>query len=170
MRHSHQGVLPFALLAFSCASSGPAAGEDATSPAVARSGMRIAVTSVFVDNPAKAHAFYTDVLGFRSKEFNPSTLVAIVVSADDPDGTALLLEPIGAPFAREYQEKVYNAGLPIIIFGVDDVPATIERLESKGVRFRHDLAKKVWGLENMFEDTFGNLIMLQANDQAAGSR
>jgi len=63
-----------------------------------------------------------------------------------------------------YQEKVFDAGLPIIIFGVDDLAGTIERLKAKGVRFREDLDKKAWGLENMFEDTFGNLIMLAKNE------
>ena len=126
--------------------------------------MRVALTSVFVDNPAKAHEFYTEVLGFQSKEFNPSAYLAIVVSADDPNGTALLLEPLGLPFAREYQEKVYNAGFPIIIFGVNDLEGTITRLKGKGVIFRDDLTRTDWGLENMFEDTFGNIIMLQENE------
>jgi catechol 2,3-dioxygenase-like lactoylglutathione lyase family enzyme len=30
--------------------------------------MRITVTSVLVDDQAKAHAFYTDVLGFVTKQ------------------------------------------------------------------------------------------------------
>ena len=124
-------------------------------------GMRIALTSIFVDNPIKAHKFYTDILGFQSKEYAPEAQLSIVVSSEDPNGTALLLEPRGESFAKEYQEHVYNAGLPIIVFGVNDLSGEIERLKNKGVKFREDLTKKEWGLENLFEDSFGNLIMLQ---------
>ncbi len=122
--------------------------------------MRISLTSVFVEDPVEAHAFYTEVLGFRSKEFVPDAQLAVVVSPEDPDGTALLLEPRGDSFAKSYQESVYNAGLPIIVFGADDVQAERSKLESKGITFRDDLAKPDWGLQNIFEDTFGNLIML----------
>lgn len=124
-------------------------------------GIRIAVTSVLVDDPIKAHRFYTEILGFQSKEFVPDAQIAVVVSAADPNGTALFLEPRGDSFAREYQAHVYNAGLPIIVFGVNDLSGEIERLKKKGVKFRDDLTKKEWGLENLFEDTCGNLIMLQ---------
>ena len=138
--------------------------QDEMTPMEKTNALKIALTSVFVDNPAKAHEFYTEVLGFQSKEFNPAGHLAIVVSKDNPDGTALLLEPLGLDFAKEYQEKVYASGLPIIIFSVDDVPGKIEELKSKGVEFRDDLTKEAWGLKNMFEDGFGNLIMLSENE------
>lgn len=125
--------------------------------------MQIALTSIFVDNPVEAHKFYTEILGFQSKEFVPEAQLAVVVSPAEPNGTALLLEPRGDSFAREYQEQVYNAGLPIIVFGVNDLSGEIERLKTKGVMLRDDLTRKEWGLENLFEDGFGNLIMLQQN-------
>jgi catechol 2,3-dioxygenase-like lactoylglutathione lyase family enzyme len=126
--------------------------------------MRIAMTSVYVDDPVAAHEFYTDVLGFRSKEFVPEGQLAVVVSPEDPDGTALLLEPRGESFVKTFQKKVYEAGLPIIVFGTDDVDATRRELESRDVQFRDDLARPEWGLQNLFEDTCGNLIMLQGRD------
>ena len=125
--------------------------------------MKIALVSIFVDDPIKAHKFYTEVLSFRSKEFNPDAQMSIVVSPEDPNGTALLLEPRGDSFAKEYQEHVYTAGLPVIVFGVNDLSGEIERLKNNGVKFRDDLSKKEWGLENLFEDTCGNIIMLQKN-------
>ena len=64
-------------------------------------GMRIVLTGVFVDDPIKAHHFYTDILGFQSKEYAPDAQLAVVVSAEDPKGTALLLEPRGDSFAKE---------------------------------------------------------------------
>jgi len=126
--------------------------------------MKISMTSVFVDDPVKAHKFYTEVLGFQSKEFVPDAQLAVVVSPEDPNGTALLLEPRGDSFAKTFQENVYGAGLPIIVFGADDVATARSDLESRGVVFRDDLTKPDWGLENLFEDTSGNLIMLQGPD------
>jgi len=91
--------------------------------------MKIAMTSVFVDYPIKAHKFYTEVLGFKSKEFVPETQLAVVVSPEDPDGTALLLEPRGDSFSKSYQENVYKAGLPVIIFstrGLHEIRVELE--------------------------------------------
>jgi len=123
--------------------------------------MKLELVSLFVDDPVRAHEFYTEVLGFLSKEFTPDAHLAIVVSPEDPGGTALLLEPRGDSFARTYQEHVYKAELPIIVFSAQNLEATRRDLESRGVQFRDDLAKPEWGMENMFEDTFGNLILLQ---------
>ncbi|MEX0330736.1 MAG: VOC family protein [Puniceicoccaceae bacterium] len=128
--------------------------------------MKIALTSIPVDDPLKAHDFYTKVLGMQSKQFDAEMQLAIVVSPEDPNGSALLLEPRGDSFVKEFQEKVYQAGLPVIIFGVDNPAEEVLRLKEKGVIFREDLANKEWGLENIFEDTCGNFIMLQANDTA----
>ncbi|MBD9700049.1 hypothetical protein IGS67_11190 [Flavimobilis sp. GY10621] len=61
--------------------------------------LRIALTSIFVDDQRAARAFDTDVLGFVVKHEVPvgDDLCLTVVSADDPDGTELLLEPSGHP-------------------------------------------------------------------------
>jgi catechol 2,3-dioxygenase-like lactoylglutathione lyase family enzyme len=123
--------------------------------------MKISLTSIFVEDPIEAHRYYTEVLGFQSKEFQPEAHLAVVVSPEDPEGTALLLEPRGDSFARTYQEKVYQAGLPIIVFGADDIKTTRSDLESRGVKFRDDLAKPEWGIKNVLDDTFGNLIMIE---------
>jgi catechol 2,3-dioxygenase-like lactoylglutathione lyase family enzyme len=50
--------------------------------------MRIAVTSVLVDDQAKAHRFYTEVLGFQTKndiDMGDARWLT-VVSPEDPDG------------------------------------------------------------------------------------
>lgn len=128
--------------------------------------MKISMTSIFVDDPIKAHEYYTKVLGFQSKEFDADAFLAVVVSSEDPNGTALLLEPRGDSFARTYQENVYKAGLPIIVFGTTDLSAEREKLKNNGVKFRDDLARPEWGIQNLFEDTFGNLIMIEELSKA----
>ena len=57
--------------------------------------MRISLTSVFVDDQAKALAFYTDVLGFQKYRDIPlgDDSWLTVVSPSAPDGPELLLEP-----------------------------------------------------------------------------
>ena len=63
--------------------------------------MRITLTSVLVDDQAKALAFYTDVLGFHKKTDIPlgEHRWLTVVSPDEPDGVELLLEPDEHPAA-----------------------------------------------------------------------
>ena len=153
------GQKVFVLFIFMCFGIGCTTQKDKKK----ESGLKITLTSIFVDDPIKAHKFYTEVLGFISKEYVPDAQIAVVVSPEEPDGTALLLEPRGDSFAKEYQEHVYNAGLPVIVFGVNNLSGEIERLKDNGVKFREDLTKKEWGLENLFEDSCGNLIMLQKN-------
>ena len=122
--------------------------------------MKIALTSVFVNSPIQAFKFYTEKLGFLEKMYMPGANLAIVVSPEDPDGTTLLLEPNDNPIAKTYQEAVYQAGLPLIIFGVDDIDREYERLKKLGVVFRGEPTKTEYVTQAVFEDTCGNLIQL----------
>ena len=122
--------------------------------------MKIALTSVFVDDPNKAFTFYTEVLGFVKKMYVPEANLAIVVSPEEPDGTVLLLEPNGNLGAKAFQEGIYKAGFPIIVFGTDDIQKEYERLKSKGVVFRGEPTKTEWGTQVLFEDTCGNLVQI----------
>ena len=122
--------------------------------------MKIALTSVSVNNPVEAHKFYTEVLGFKSKMFMPEMQLAIVVSPEDPNGTALLLEPRGNLGSKEFFDGIYNAGLPVIIFGTDDIQKDFKQLKAKGVVFRGEPKKTDYGTQVSFEDTCGNLVQL----------
>ncbi|CAN5799530.1 hypothetical protein BH20CHL1_BH20CHL1_10040 [soil metagenome] len=123
--------------------------------------MKIALTSVIVEDPLKAFAFYTDTLGFVEKIYMPEANLAIVVSPEDPDGTALLLEPNDNPISRTFQEAVYEQGLPLIVFGVENVQEEYNRLKGLGVAFREEPTTEEWGTTAIFEDTCGNLIQIQ---------
>lgn len=122
--------------------------------------MRIALTSVFVDDPIKAMTFYTEVFGFVAETYVPQAQLAIVVSPEDRDGTRLLLEPNNNPIAKTYQEALYAAGLPAIVFGVTDLNQEYERLKSLGVVFRSEPTTMEWGTQAVCEDTLGNLVQL----------
>lgn len=123
--------------------------------------MKLSLVSIPVQDPIEAHKIYTKKLGFRSKEFNQEARLAIVVSAEDANGTAMLLEPCKGSFAETFQKAAYDANLPIMVFDAENVKKELERLKSSGVKVRPDLDRAEWGLVNLFEDGCGNLLMLQ---------
>ncbi len=131
--------------------------------------MKISLVSIYVSDPNQAHEFYTGVLGFVSRLHLPEAQLAIVASAEEPDGTGLLLEPNSNPIARTYQQALYEAGLPVIVFGVDDVAAEFERLGKSGVAFRSEPVRTEQGTAAVFDDGFGNLVQLFQIGAAPGS-
>ena len=122
--------------------------------------MKIALTSISVNDPIEAFKFYTEVLGFVERMFMPEMRLAIVVSPEDPGGTALLLEPNDNLDTKTYFKGIYTAKLPVIIFGVDDIQSEYERLKAMGVIFIKEPTKTEWGTEAVFDDTFGNYIQI----------
>jgi catechol 2,3-dioxygenase-like lactoylglutathione lyase family enzyme len=135
-----------------------AAGRQAT--AKPRSGMRIVVTSVMVDDQDKAFKFYTDVLGFVKKTHIPDISWLTVVSPQAPDGVELLLEPSGFAPARTFRQALVEAGIPWNTFEVDDIQREYDRLTKLGVVFRRKPVKIGAVTTAVFEDTCGNLIQI----------
>ena len=124
--------------------------------------LRIVVTSVLVDDQAKAHRFYTDVLGFVTKtniDLGGASWLT-VVSPDDQDGTELLLEPDGHPAAKPFKAALVEDGIPYTSFGVDDVRAEYERLKGRGVTFTQEPTQMGPVTTAVFDDTCGNLIQI----------
>ncbi len=125
--------------------------------------MRIYVTSVFVDDQAKALSFYTDKLGFVKKHDVPLGGEArwlTVVSPEDPDGTELLLEPSGHPAVQPYKTALVQDGIPAASFAVDDVRAEFERLRGLGVTFTQEPLEMGTVTTAVLDDTCGNLIQI----------
>ncbi|NMR18689.1 VOC family protein [Cellulomonas fimi] len=125
---------------------------------------RIHLSSVFVDDQEKALRFYTDVLGFVKKYDVPmgEDRWLTVVSAEDPDGTELLLEPSGHPAVGPYKEALVADGIPATAFAVDDVQAEYERLVGLGVTFTQAPLTMGPVTTAVLDDTCGNLIQLAA--------
>ena len=124
--------------------------------------MKIKLTSVMVDDQDKALAFYTDVLGFVEKHNIPmgEHKWLTVVAPDAPDGVELLLEPTGYPFARTFQKALFDAGIPLTAFAVDDVQREYERLQALGVACRAPPAQMGPTIVAQFDDTCGNYIQI----------
>ncbi|WP_405143724.1 VOC family protein [Sphaerisporangium sp. NBC_01403] len=124
--------------------------------------IKIAVTSVFVDDQAKALAFYTDILGFAKKQDVPvgEDRWLTVASPAGPEGVELLLEPNGNPIATTYQQALFESGIPATLFATDDIHAEFERMKALGVVFTMEPTEMGPVTQAVFDDTCGNLIGL----------
>lgn len=128
--------------------------------------MRITHASVMVDDQAKAHRFYTEVLGFRTKHEIPMGEHSwiTVVSAADPEGTELVIEPDSHPAARPFKEALVADGIPFTMFTVDDVQAEYDRLVALGVRFTQPPTSMGPVTTAVLDDTCGNLLQIMAQN------
>jgi catechol 2,3-dioxygenase-like lactoylglutathione lyase family enzyme len=128
--------------------------------------MRITITSVLVDDQAKALSFYTEILGFEKKHDVPmgAHRWLTVVSPEVPDGPELLLEPDEHPAARPFKEALTRDGIPATSFAVDDVDQEVERLTKLGVRFTQPPMNMGAVTTAVLDDTCGNLIQIAAQN------
>jgi catechol 2,3-dioxygenase-like lactoylglutathione lyase family enzyme len=124
--------------------------------------MRINLTSVLVDDQEKALRFYTDVLGFVTKTDQPlgEHRWLTVVSAEEPDGVQLLLEPDDHPAAKPFKEALVADGIPFTSFAVRDVEAEVQRLRELGVTFTQEPLTVGPVTTAVLDDTCGNLIQI----------
>ena len=124
--------------------------------------MKIKVTSLMVDDQEKALKFYTEKLGFVKKTDIPlgEHKWLTVVSAEEPDGIELLLEPMGFAPAKVFQKALKDAGIPLTMFNVDDIQKEYERLEKSGVKFSMKPTQMGPATIAVFDDTCGNNIQL----------
>jgi predicted enzyme related to lactoylglutathione lyase len=126
--------------------------------------MKIVVTSVMIEaaEQERALAFYTNVLGFVKKTEIPMGKFKwlTVVSPESPDGVELLLEPMEFPPAKIFQKALYEAGIPLTSFGVDDIQKEYERLKKLDVVFKTKPTSMGTVTVAVFDDTFGNFIQI----------
>ncbi|MFF3843885.1 VOC family protein [Streptomyces sp. NPDC002328] len=126
--------------------------------------IKVAMTSVYVDDVAKAHAFYTEVLGFETRMHMDLGGGSLFVTVGAPEGAQrdlqLLLEPGQGPIAEPYRAALREAALPCIVFSVDDVQAEFERLRGLGVRFAQEPQEQGPVISAVLDDTVGNFVQL----------
>lgn len=124
--------------------------------------MKITLTSVLVDDQAKALEFYTDVLGFRKKTDVPlgEHRWLTVVSPESPDGVELVLEPDEHPAARQFKAALVEDGIPYTSFTVEDLNGEYTRLVARGVTFTQPPTAMGPVETAVLDDGCGNLIQL----------
>jgi catechol 2,3-dioxygenase-like lactoylglutathione lyase family enzyme len=126
--------------------------------------MRIYITSIFVDDQAKACTFYTDKLGFQVKHDIPLGKYRwlTLTAADDPDGTELLLEPSDHAAVPPFKAALVADAIPGASFQVGDLNAEYSRLRKLGVDFTQAPTPQGEVKTAVLNDTCGNLIQLVA--------
>ena len=124
--------------------------------------MRIVLSSVYVEDQEKALRFYTEVLGFLKKADFPvgEARWLTVVSPEDPDGTQLLLEPSDNTAAQVFKKALFEQGIPLTAFAVQDVQKEYERMKAMGVEFHMPPTQTEGPIMAVFDDTCGNLIQI----------
>lgn len=124
--------------------------------------MKIRLTSVIVNDQEKAFKFYTEVLGFVKKTEIPmgEHKWLTVVSPEEQSGVELVLEPMGFQPARVYQKALYDAGIPLTAFAVDDIQKEYDRLIGCGVTFSMKPTNMGAVALAVFDDTCGNNIQI----------
>ncbi|QOR68004.1 VOC family protein [Cytobacillus suaedae] len=124
--------------------------------------LKVIITSIFVEDQDKALEFYSETLGFVKKHDVPTGehRWITLVSPDEQDGTELLLEPNEHPAAKEYQQRLFDDGIPVTMFGVADIQKEYKRLVEKGVQFTMEPTKMGEITIAVFDDTCGNLIQI----------
>ncbi len=124
--------------------------------------MQIYVTGVFVDDQAKALAFYTEKLGFIVKRNIPvgQHRWLTLVSDEGPGATELLLEPAEHPAVGPYRAALGADGIPLASFRVTDMAAEYQRLIALGARFVQTPQEAEGVSTAVLDDTCGNLIQL----------
>jgi catechol 2,3-dioxygenase-like lactoylglutathione lyase family enzyme len=124
--------------------------------------VKIRYSSVLVDDQDKALGFYTGILGFVVKTDVPVGKFRwlTVVSPEGPENVELLLEPNDNPAARTYQQALFEQGIPLTAFVVEDIEQEHARLKGLGVEFRTEPTKMGDVAVAVFDDTCGNLIQI----------
>jgi predicted enzyme related to lactoylglutathione lyase len=129
--------------------------------------MKIKVTSIYVDDQAKALSFYTDVLGLVKKTDvtqGPYRWLT-VASAEEPDGAELQLAPNDNPAAKTYQQAIFEQGQPAFMFYVDDLQRDYDRMTAAGAEFTMPPTKVTGSTIAILKDTVGNLIQITTLDR-----
>ena len=125
--------------------------------------LKIVAMSIFVDNQEKAKQFYTEKLGFElvhDMEIGGGFKWLTVKENNSNNPVEIVLEPNENPIAKRYQDDLFNAGIPVTMFGVSNLEQTHQSLSDLDVKF-HTEPKEVEGIKlAIIEDTCGNLIQL----------
>lgn len=171
MRFHPVKILAFSSLiaAAACArgsSPAPAASESSAQAAPTRAGLQIGLTRLYVDDQDRALRFYRDVLGFTVKDdvSNEGFRWLTVTSPAGPDGVALQLALDRDPAAKAFQEAMFAANEPAIMFFTDDLERDHERITAAGGQFTMPPTDIDVAIIAQLPDTCGNLIQISQVD------
>ena len=155
-------LLALLLALAACGSTHTATKGTQTMTTDTKPGLKIKLTSIYVNDQDKALRFYTEVLGFVKKDdfTNGPYRWLTVASPADPDGTALQLASNSNPAGKAYQEALFNQKQPAVMFNTDDLAGDYERMKARGANFTMPPTDVTMSKIAMLDDTAGNLVQL----------
>ena len=110
----------------------------------------IGTVAVYVTDQDAALKFWTDQVGFELRTERAMTESARWLEVAPPGaGSALVLYPTA--LMNDWQARK-----PSVVFVVDDIEGTCDRLARNGVTFSQALVDMAWGKFAAFLDTEGN--------------
>ena len=134
--------------------------------------MKIKLASVPIEDYDKALKFYTEKLGFVKKHDIPlggGARWLTVVSAEEPEGAEVLLEPNAEyPAMKALRESLMKDGIPWTAFQVDDIQKEYARMKKLGVEFTMEPTNMGTTTVAVLNDTCGNLIQIYQVTAASG--
>src|ERR1700751_578852 len=129
---------------------------------------KLSHVSIFVLDQDSAYDFYVNKLGFKvhtDAPMGPGMRWLTVTAPDAPD-LEIALMPVaeGMMFTKEVaqqmRELVKNGTFGSGVFECKDIYATYEELKAKGVEFKKEPTKEIYGVEALFKDDSGNWFSL----------
>lgn len=129
---------------------------------------KLSHVSIFVLDQQSAYDFYVNKLGFKvhtDAPMGPGSRWLTVTTPDQPD-LEITLMPIadGMMFTKEtakaMRELVSKGTFGYGVFQCNDLVATYEELNTKGVVFKKPPTKEFYGYEALFKDDSGNWFSL----------
>jgi|GEM_PF-103011 len=158
-------------LASACGGTPPTAQvpvSDSAQAAPRAKGLRVALTSVYVDDQDKALRFYTEVLGFAKKDDfsnGPYRWLSVTAPAE-PNGTELQLALDDNPAAKAFQQAMFAQHQPAVMLYTDDVQGDYERIKARGGEFTMPPTEVMPGSTiAQLDDTCGNLLQITQLDR-----
>src|SRR5438876_10424938 len=130
--------------------------------------MKIKLTTIYVDDQAKAWPIATEAAGTVKKAdlSQGGYRWLTVASPEDPDGTQLQLARNDNPAAKAYQQALFQQGQPAAMFFTDDVQGDYERMKAAGAEFKMPPTKVTGSTIAQANDTSGNMIQIAQLDRA----
>ena len=124
--------------------------------------MKIKLTTVYVDDQAKALRFYAETLGLTKKtDFSQGSFRWLTVaSPEEPDGTELLLALNNNPADKAYQQAKFQQNQPATTFFTDDLPADYDRMKARGAEFTEPPKDVGYAQIAILRDGCGNLVQV----------
>lgn len=167
MRYATRMMMALAVtpLMAACASTGSATKCVDRAELRGRDGgaLEVKLATVYVDDQAKALRFYTEVLGFTTRDdVQNGPYRWLTVAASTTAGTTeLQLAAHDAPGAAAYQKALFSAGQPAAMLFTADLAATHARLVARGAVFTLPPTEVMPGVKiATLDDTCGNLVQI----------